>query len=166
MRSGAELQFPQISACAEWGGFGKLAAFRSVGKVAEWPLNGGATDYPHGNKREAEMATSSITTNFYCDNAKATNTFVDLLLSEKPPEKWVVPVPTGSVPEFKKRRDVSNFVKRVVRARRRPQIGGNSRDGLFVVLELPTHRQPRNAPSHSQGLRRDGLPLSRDLHPV
>ena len=27
------------------------------------------------------MATSSITANFYCDDAKAANTFVDLLLS-------------------------------------------------------------------------------------
>lgn len=64
------------------------------------------------------MATSSITANFYCDDAKAANTFVDLLLSEKPPAKWVAPVPTGSVHEFRSRRDVSNFVKRVVLARR------------------------------------------------
>lgn len=64
------------------------------------------------------MATSSITANFYCDDAKAANTFVDLLLSEKPPEKWVAPVPTGSVHEFRNQGDVSNFVKRVVRARR------------------------------------------------
>ena len=69
------------------------------------------------------MATSSITANFYCDNAKAANTFVDLLLSEKPPAKWVAPVPTGSVHEFKNRRDVSKFVKRVVRARRNRVVG-------------------------------------------
>ena len=64
------------------------------------------------------MATSSITANFYCNNAKAANTFVDLLLSEKPPAKWVAPVTTGSAHEFGTRRDVSNFVKRVARARR------------------------------------------------
>ena len=64
------------------------------------------------------MATSSITANFYCDNAKAANTFVDLLLSEKQTEKWVAPVPTGTVHEFRNWRAISNFVKRVVRARR------------------------------------------------
>ena len=44
--------------------------------------------------------------------------------------------------------------------------GVNSRDGLSVIMELPTHRQPRNASPLSQGLRRDGLPLSRNLYPV
>ena len=65
-----------------------------------------------------KMATSSITANFYCDDAKAANTFVDLLLSEKPPAKWVAPVPTGTTHEFHNRREAVNFVKRVVRARR------------------------------------------------
>jgi hypothetical protein len=69
-------------------------------------------------KRGDNMATSSITANFYCDDAKAANTFVDLLLSEKPPAKWVAPVPTGTAHEFRNKREVANFVKRVVRARR------------------------------------------------
>ena len=64
------------------------------------------------------MATSSITANFYCADAKAANTFVDLLLSEKPPAKWVAPVPAGTAHEFRNKREVANFVKRVVRARR------------------------------------------------
>ena len=59
------------------------------------------------------MATSSIKANFYCDDAKAASTFVDLLLSEK------LPVPTGSMHEFGNKREVYNFVKRVVRVRRR-----------------------------------------------
>ena len=73
------------------------------------PLNGKGGD---------KMATSSITANFYCDDAKAANTFVDLLLAEKPPAKWVAPVPTGTAHEFRNKREVANFVKRVVRARR------------------------------------------------
>ena len=43
---------------------------------------------PLNGKRGDNMATSSITANFYCDNAKAANTFVDLLLSENPPAKY------------------------------------------------------------------------------
>ena len=73
---------------------------------------------PLSGKRGDKMATSSITANFYCDDAKAANTFVDLLLSEKPPAKWVAPVPTGTAHEFRNKREVANFVKRVVRARR------------------------------------------------
>ena len=72
---------------------------------------------PLNGKRGDNMATSSITANFYCDDAKAANTFVDLLLSEKPPAKWVAPVPTGTAHEFRNKREVANFVKRVVRAR-------------------------------------------------
>ena len=64
------------------------------------------------------MATSSITANFYCDDAKAANAFVDLMFSEKPPAKWVAPIPTGTVHEFRDKRETENFVKRVVRARR------------------------------------------------
>ena len=73
---------------------------------------------PLNGKRGDNMATSSITANFYCDDAKAANTFVDLLLSEKPPAKWVAPVPTGTAHEFRNKREVANFVKRVVHARR------------------------------------------------
>ena len=73
---------------------------------------------PLNGKRGDSMATSSITANFYCDDAKAANTFVDLLLSEKPPAKWVAPVPMGTAHEFRNKREVANFVKRVVRARR------------------------------------------------
>ena len=64
------------------------------------------------------MATSSITANFYFNDAKAANTFVDLLLSETSLAKWVAPVPTGTAHELRNRREVSNFVKRVIRARR------------------------------------------------
>ena len=56
---------------------------------------------PLNEKRGDNMATSSITANFHCDNAKAANIFVDLLLSEKPPAKWVAPVPTGTAQEFR-----------------------------------------------------------------
>ena len=73
---------------------------------------------PLNGKRGDNMVTSSITANFYCDDAKAANPFVDLLLSEKPPAKWVAPVPTGTAHEFRNKREVANFVKRVVRARR------------------------------------------------
>ena len=69
-------------------------------------------------KRCDKIVTSSIKENFYYDGAKAANTFVDLLLSEKPPAKWVAPVPTGTAHEFRNKREVANFVKRVVRARR------------------------------------------------
>ena len=86
--------------------FVKLQLFFFGGTM---PLNG---------KRGDKMATSSIMANFYCDDAKAANTFVDLLLSENPPAKWVAPVPTGTAHEFRNKREVANFVKRVVRARR------------------------------------------------
>ena len=94
---------PQLTLAAF---FAKLHLFFFGGIM---PLNG---------KRGDNMATSSITANFYCDDTKAANTFVDLLLSEKPPAKWVAPVPTGTAHEFRNKREVANFVKRVVRARR------------------------------------------------
>ena len=64
------------------------------------------------------MATSSITANFYCTEAKAANTFVDLLLSENPPAKWTAPAPTGAVHEIKDKREIRSAVQRIVRARR------------------------------------------------
>ena len=50
---------------------------------------------PLNGKRGDKIVTSSIKENFYYDGEKAANTFVDLLLSEKPPTKLVVPVPTN-----------------------------------------------------------------------
>ena len=64
------------------------------------------------------MATSSITANFYCTEAKAANTFVDLQLSENPPAKWTAPAPTGAVHEIKGKREIRSAVQRIVRARR------------------------------------------------
>ncbi len=64
------------------------------------------------------MATSSITANFHCEDAKAANAFVDLLLAENPPAKWTAPAPSGKTPEIKGKREIRSFVKRVVRARR------------------------------------------------
>ena len=49
-----------------------------------------------------KMATSSITASFYCEDAKEANVFVDLLFSEKPPAKPVVPIPTGTAAGRKK----------------------------------------------------------------
>ena len=64
------------------------------------------------------MATSSITANFHCEDAKAANAFVDLLLAETPPAKWTAPAPVGKTHEIKGKREIRTFVKRVVRARR------------------------------------------------
>ena len=63
------------------------------------------------------MATSSITANFQCNDAKAANAFVNLLLSEIPPANWTAPKPRSHSHEFKSNVDVITFVKRVVRSR-------------------------------------------------
>jgi hypothetical protein len=64
------------------------------------------------------MATSSITANFHCDDAKAANAFVDLLLAEDPPAEWSAPAPAEKACEPGDKREIRRFVKRVVRARR------------------------------------------------
>ena len=66
------------------------------------------------------MATSSITANFYCDDAKAANTFVDLLFSDKTPDGWTAVKPsTALVHSFASEDERTAFLKRTVTAARR-----------------------------------------------
>lgn len=65
------------------------------------------------------MATSSITANFLCNDAKAANAFVDLLLAGTPPDKWTAPVPHGPAHAFGSKAEIRKFVNRLVRKRNR-----------------------------------------------